>query len=103
MTSRLDQLRKLHDADASDPFVTYGIALEHAKAGDRDEALRWLDETLKLDADYCYAYFQKGRLLGELGREEEARQAVRAGIERAKAAGDAHAASELEGLLESLG
>ena len=103
MSERLDQLRKMYDADASDPFVTYAIALEHAKVGDHDEALRWLDETLTLDGDYCYAYFQKGRLLGELGRDDEARDVVRLGIERAKAAGEAHAASELEGLLESLG
>ena len=103
MSERLEQLRKLYDADASDPFITYGMALEHAKAGDHDEALRWLDQTLELDADYCYAYYQKGRLLGEMGRDDEARQVTRLGIERAKAAGEAHAAAELEALLESLG
>ncbi|MEX0885238.1 MAG: hypothetical protein WD009_02260 [Phycisphaeraceae bacterium] len=102
MSERLEQLRKLYQADAADPFVTYGIALEHAKAGEQEEALRWLDETLTVDADYCYAYFQKGRLLGELGREAEARQVLAQGVERAQAAGDAHAAGELGALLASI-
>ncbi|MFA9477253.1 tetratricopeptide repeat protein [Phycisphaerales bacterium AB-hyl4] len=102
MTDRLTQLRKLYDVDPKDPFVSYGIALEHAKQGETDEALRWLDQTLTIDAQYCYAYFQKGRLLSEVGRDEEAKAALREGVQQAQQAGDAHAASEISELLASI-
>ncbi|MEX0746080.1 MAG: hypothetical protein WD118_10810 [Phycisphaeraceae bacterium] len=102
MTDRLSQLRKLYDIDPNDPFITYGIALEHANQGEVDEALRWLDQTLQIDAQYCYAYFQKGRLLSDAGRDDEAKAALREGVKQAEQAGDAHAASEIGELLASL-
>ncbi|MEX1015717.1 MAG: tetratricopeptide repeat protein [Phycisphaeraceae bacterium] len=102
MSDRLTQLRKLYDVDPHDPFVSYGIALEHAKQGETDEALRWLDQTLQTDPQYCYAYFQKGRLLSELGRTDDAKAVLQAGVTQAQQAGDAHAASEIGELLASL-
>lgn len=102
MSTRLAQLRDLHLADPNDPFLIYGIALEHAKAGDAEEALAWLERTLQVDETYAYAYFQKGKLLSELGRDEEARQALSAGIQHARTTGDNHAASELTVLLDAI-
>jgi tetratricopeptide (TPR) repeat protein len=99
---RLAQLLKLHEADPADPFCTYGIALEHAKAGRSAEALTWLDKTLALDAAYCYAYFQKGKLLNDLGDAAGARRTVEAGIVAATQCGDAHARDELATLLDSI-
>ena len=101
MSDRLTQLQKLHAADPSDPFCTYGIALEHAKAKRLDEALPWLDRTLALDANYFYAYFQKGKILSELGRTDEARAALQTGL-KASQRTDAKAAGEIAALLESL-
>lgn len=106
MTQRLEQLRKLHAADPQDPFCTYGIALEIAKTGDLDEALAWLDKTIGLDETYCYAYFQKGKLLGEAGQTDEAKAVLVAAITKARSIPNnpeaAHAAEEMTGLLESL-
>ena len=102
MNDRLAQLQKLHAADPADPFLTYGIALELAKAGDEEDAITWLDKTLALDAQYCYAYFQKGRILADLGQTEQAKDVLEAGIRAATAAGDTHAASEIQGLLMSI-
>ena len=102
MSERLNQLKKLHEADPSDPFLTYGIALEHGKAGELEEAVHWLDQTLSLDEHYHYAYFQKGKMLAELGRDDEARTVLREGISQARAAGDAKAEGELNELLESV-
>ncbi len=39
MPDRLEQLTKLHEADPSDPFCTYGIALEHANTQNRPKSL----------------------------------------------------------------
>ena len=102
MADRLEQLLKLHAADPADPFCTYGIALEHAKQGRTDDALGWLDKTLAADAGYCYAYFQKGKLLAERGDGAAARIVLERGINAARAAKDPHAEAELMSLLESV-
>lgn len=102
MTDRLAQLQTLHDADPDDPDLTYMIAMEHSKAEQLDEALRWLDRTIQLDAHYHYAYFQKGKLLGALNRDTEAREVIQLGLDRANAAGDSKASGELAELLVSM-
>jgi tetratricopeptide (TPR) repeat protein len=102
MSARLEQLMKLHGLDAADPFLTYGIALEHSKVGAHGEAVKWLDKTLSLDVNYFYAYFQKGKALSALGEEDQARAVLEAGMAAAKAKGDMHAFGEMQGLLENL-
>lgn len=102
MSDRLEQLTKLYAAEPQDPFLTYGIALEHAKAQRLDKAIMWLDKTLGLDDSYCYAYFQKGKMLSEKGEEAAAQAVLKQGIEAAKACGDEKAENELGELLTNL-
>ena len=99
---RLAQLMRMADAEPGDPFFPYGIAQEHARAGRHDDAIAWYDRTVAIDPAYCYAYFHKARSLEELGRVDDARAALRTGIERARASGDRHALSELSGFLDQL-
>jgi len=103
MSDRIDKLKQLHDADPADADVPYMIALEVAKTDDLPAALAWLDKAIATDADHFYAYYQKGRILGELGQPAPAAQAIEAGLARAQAAGDGKAASELQELRASLG
>ncbi|MCX5661436.1 MAG: tetratricopeptide repeat protein [Planctomycetota bacterium] len=105
MPTRLEQLLKLHAADPADPFCTYGIALEHGKAGAFDQALTWLDKTLELDGNYAYAFFQKAKMFIEKGEEEQAKATLQNGIAAARKHGSPdslHAAEEMTGLLESI-
>ena len=102
MDDRLEKLRRLHEADPNDPELTYMLAMEHSKAEQLEEAVRWLDRTIELDPHYHYAYFQKGKILGALSRDTEARDAIQTGLDRANAAGDAKAAGELADLLASM-
>lgn len=102
MTDRLAQLTKLHEADPADPFLTYGIALEHAKTEDFAQAIVWLDRTLEVDGNYCYAFYQKARALSELGDDEAARKVLVEGMAAAVRARDDHARSEMAELLATL-
>lgn len=105
MSPRLEQLLKLHKADPNDPFCTYGIALEHAKAGDPDAALTWLEKTLAADAHYFYAYFQKAKMFIDKGEEDEARAVLETGIKLARERAtpeSLHAAEEMSALLTSI-
>lgn len=101
MSDRLAQLLKLRDADADDPFVAYGIAMEHAKTGDHDKAIHWLDETINLDRQYCYAWYQKAKMLSAQGDDAAARQVLTEGMDIAREAGDDHARSEMAELLDT--
>ena len=100
--ARLDQLHKILERTPNDPFLTYGIALEHKNAGEPAAAIEWLDKTLTLDARYCYAYYQKGQVLESGGDFEAARAVYAAGITAAREAGDAHAQGEIQGALDLL-
>jgi tetratricopeptide (TPR) repeat protein len=100
MSDRLTQLIKLYAADQADPFLTYGIALEHGKLENFAEALTWLSKTIALDEHYCYAYFQQAKMHEEEGNTDAALAAIDLGIQKSKACGDAHAADELAELRE---
>lgn len=98
MSHRLEQLTKLLAIDPDDADVPYMIALEHGKADDPETAVEWLDKAIALDPSYHYAYFQKAKMLSEMGDEEDALAAVDAGIAKATADGHAKAVGELQEL-----
>jgi len=103
MTSpRLEKLEKLLAADPTDAFVLYGLAQEHAKLRDYTRAVEFYDRCLAADAHYCYAYYHKAVALQAMGRVEDARGALAAGITAAKAAGDQKALGELGTMLDAL-
>ncbi|HEX8340037.1 MAG TPA: hypothetical protein VF624_03935 [Tepidisphaeraceae bacterium] len=100
--SRMQQLHQLLSKTPDDPFLLYGIALEHKKAGEPQQAVEFLNKTIAVDAGYCYAYYQKGQIYESIDDYDAARGAYQAGLAAAKTAGDAHAASEIEAALEAL-
>ena len=80
--------------DPSDTFLRYGLALQCL----RDRAL-----IAEHPDDQIVAYQQLGQSYLESGEEGLAVEALRAGIDRARARGDWHAAAEMEGLLAQVG
>ncbi len=102
MSSRLPELERLLKSEPNDPFLRYGIAMEHKKAGRLDEALAWFARTLEADETYCYAYYQQGQIHESAGDGDAARGAYERGIEAARRCGDAHAAGEMQVALDAL-
>jgi tetratricopeptide (TPR) repeat protein len=98
----LDELRRLLRADPADPFVLYAIAQEHAKRREWAPALEFYDRCLAADPAYCYAYFHKARALADSGDPPGALATLRAGLQASRRAGDPHAASEIQALLDEL-
>ena len=96
------QLKALLADAPNDTFLLYGLAIEHAKAGQTDEACTLYDRVIALDPHYCYAYYHKAKALEADDRVDEALQTVRAGAEAAKEANDAQAMNELAALLDEL-
>src|SRR5690606_3306598 len=96
------QLETLLASDPDDTFLLYAHAKACAGEGDIATALRQLDEVLKRDPKHVAACFQKGQVLAEQGQTAEATAILTRGIAVAREVGDEHAASEMQGFLESL-
>ena len=102
MADRKQQLEKMLEREPNDPFLLYGLALEHKKANELEPALQLLKRVIGIDPGYCYAYFQGGQILAGLGDVQAARNTLELGIAAARQKGDAHAESELSGALAEL-
>lgn len=100
--SRKQQLEEMLAEDPNDPFLRYGLAMEHVSAGQDEEAVRCFRELLQVAPEYVPGYMQGGRALTRLQRDEEARSMYQQGIAMARQKGDAHAAEEMERFLEDL-
>jgi tetratricopeptide (TPR) repeat protein len=73
LMSRLIQLQEMLKDDPQDPFLRYAIAIEHAAAGDRKEAIAGIEKLLADKPDYLGAYYQLGQLYEQ---EELAEKAI---------------------------
>ena len=101
---RLATLQEFLRDDPDDPFTRFALAQEHAKRGDADRALALYQALVRDRPDYVGTYYHLGALYRQLGRDDEARGVLRAGVQAATAAGDLHARAELQGaLLEAEG
>ncbi len=102
MEKRLAMLENLTSSGKADAFAWYALALEYKSKGRIDDALRTFSTLREKDPAYIPMYLMAGSMLVEAGREDEARAWLQDGIERAGAAGNAHARDEMTVLLESI-
>ena len=100
-SKRLEFLKKL-TSTSNDPFAWYGLAMEYRSLELLDESVATFTALRAKNPDYVPMYLMAGQTLEKAGRVPEAREWLTAGIEAAKAKGDAHAAGELEGALGAL-
>lgn len=99
---RLETLRAMLAQDPRNTFARYGLAMEHAKSGQLDEAVGEYRALLEKDPNYAAAYFHGGQALEQLKRVDEARQWYERGIDVTSRTGDAHTRSELQAALDLL-
>ena len=85
------------------PFPRYGLAMEYKKAGRFDEAVEQFKAALKLDPDYVAAFMHCGIAQREAGRNDEAKQTLREGLQVAQRIKNSHAAGEISGILQEMG
>jgi thioredoxin-like negative regulator of GroEL len=103
-TPRMEQIEALLADDPDDAFLRYGLAMEHASAGDDAQCVVVLRDLIQRTAanPYVPAFLQCGQALMRLDRTEEACAVLREGVEAARRAGDTHAQGEMQGLLASI-
>jgi Flp pilus assembly protein TadD len=100
--SRKQQIEEMLAEDPNDAFLRYGLAMEHVSAGDDEGAVRCFRDLVAADPDYVPAFMQVGHALVRLGRPDEAREALSQGVIAARKQGNAHAAEEMQVMLDGL-
>lgn len=103
MPSRREKLEAMLKDSPDDVFLRYGLAMELDKEGEHDASLGMLSQLIEGPPPYIPAYFMSGQQLTRLGRIDQARAILRAGIEEARNQQDHHAAGEMSEFLSSLG
>ena len=106
-TARMAQIEAMLAEDPDDAFLQYGLAMEHASAGDDADCVLVLRDLITQSAatPYVPAYLQAGQALVRLDNIEEARIVLRDGIDTAAQVGTPeamHARGEMQGLLSSI-
>ena len=101
--NRLEILKNLVAQNPNDSFSRYGLAMAYAAAGDHAQAVEEYRQLLEINPKYVAAYYHSGQALEKLGKLDDAREIYRRGIEVSTQAGDMHARSELEAVLDLLG
>ena len=90
--------------DPTDSFLRYGLAVQCLREGDVEEGRERL---LALIADHpdgqVAAHQQLAQSYADTGERQAAVAMLRTGIMKANAAGDWHAAAEMQQMLDSLG
>jgi len=96
----LTEILKQNPADA---FARYGLAMAYAAEGRAEDALQEFAETIARSPDYVPAYQMSAQELLKDGRSDEARERLQAGLAACERSGNAHAASEMQAMLDELG
>ncbi len=102
MSKRLEFLLKV-TASSEDPFAWYGLAMEYRSLARLDEAVAAFEHLKSRSPDYVPMYLMCGQVLESLGRVDEARAWLDAGMTAARAKSDGHALSELQSARAALG
>lgn len=90
------------ERDPTDAFCLYGVAQEHAKGDRLDQAIRWFERVLTVEPTHAYAHFHLAKVQERAGLLPSAIETLRRGLQVARQAGDAKAASEIAGYLDEL-
>ena len=101
-SKRLAFLEKTTADGSTDPLAWYGLAMEYRKLERWDEALQTFTALRAMKPDYIALYLMCGQMLDGVGRQDEAREWLEAGLVLAREKGDGHAASEIEAALAAL-
>jgi hypothetical protein len=103
-TPRMAQIEAMLAEDPEDAFLRYGLAMEHASAGDDATSVEVLRDLINRTSanPYIPAYLMAGQALVRLDRVPDACAILRQGIAAAAKAGNTHAQGEMQGLLDSI-
>jgi predicted Zn-dependent protease len=99
---KIAALTELLQLDPTNAFARYGLAMEHVSQGHIETALSEFTTLIQHNPDYVPAYQMSAQTLAKLGRNDEATTRLKEGLTAAQRTHNAHAASEMQALLDDL-
>ena len=102
LMDKIATLSEILTVDPTNAFARYGLAMEHNTRGNTDLALTEFTALIHHNPDYVPAYQMSAQTLAKLGRTQEAVTRLNDGLAAAKRTNNAHAASEMQALLDDL-
>jgi len=99
---KIEGLNEILTMDPRNSFARYGLAMELAGRGEIEGALAQFARLLEDNPGYTAGYFMAAQTLASAGRTAEAIARLRTGIESARQAGNHHALSEMQAMLDEL-
>ena len=100
---KIAALNGILELDPTNAFARYGLAMEHLNQGHPDLALAEFARVIEHNPDYVPAFQMSAQTLTRQHRSDEAIALLHQGIAAAHRTGNAHAASEMQGMLDDLG
>jgi hypothetical protein len=102
-SSRRQKIEALLAEEPRDAFLRYSLAMELDKESQHARSRELFAELMAESPPYVPAFFMAAQQSARLEKIEEAREALRRGIDEARRQGDAHAAGEMSEFLAGLG
>ena len=99
---KIGMLTGILQQNPKDSFARYGLAMAYAAEGKTDEALREFATTTEHNPDYVPAYQMSAQTLIKVGKIDEARARLQEGLAACNRTGNAHAASEMQGMVDEI-
>jgi cytochrome c-type biogenesis protein CcmH/NrfG len=99
---KIAMLTEILTQNPTDAFARYGLAMAYSSEGRQPEALAEFEKIIASTPDYVPAYQMSAQELLKAGHPDEARTRLTAGLEAAARTNNAHAASEMQAMLDDL-
>lgn len=99
---RMTTLQEILSQDPANKLARYGLAMEFSNAGQTDAAVSEFQKLIAQDPTYANAYFMAAQALQKAERKDEAKSMLAQGIAAAQKAGNRHAESEMQAMLDEL-
>jgi tetratricopeptide (TPR) repeat protein len=101
-TAKIAALTEILTMNPADSFARYGLAMAYAAEGRTGDALREFATTTGHNPDYVPAYQMSAQTLLKLGRTDEAKSRLEAGLAAAARTNNTHATSEMQAMLDDI-
>lgn len=98
--ARIEQLKSFIEADPTDTFTRFALALEYLKHDRNEEALEIFVNILRNEPGYTGVYYHLGKLYEKQGKQDEAVRIYSEGIVLCRQLNELHALQELQQALD---
>jgi cytochrome c-type biogenesis protein CcmH/NrfG len=99
---KIAALNEILQLDPTNAFARYGLAMEYVSQGNIEAALTEFNTLIGHNPDYVPAYQMSAQTLAKSGHTEAALTRLHEGLAAASRTNNAHAASEMQALLDDL-